>query len=216
MRICPSNNLIQIYNGVDLNYFNSKNKILIENKNIYNLLAVVHPVPHKGMHLLIEVLEFVCKNSSINFQCNILGWYNSSMDKKYVKYIEEKISYSCIKNNIRFVSSTDILSFYSTTDLVIHPSLNESFCYVIAESLAMQIPVIAFNVGALSELITNNISGYLIDPFDISTMGEKIIQLLNSPKLRFEFTQNGKKIIDKKFDGIKNMQIVANTILGKK
>jgi glycosyltransferase involved in cell wall biosynthesis len=213
MKIYPSHNLKKVHNGVDLNYFNSDGKIFNLNKTKFRLLAVVHPVPHKGMHYLLEVLEFIYHNCDIEFHCDILGWHNVSMDKKYVDFINKKISNSCIKECINFEKKSNIIDFYSKADLLIHPSLNESFCYVIAEALAMQIPVVAFNVGALSELITNNKSGYLINPYNTRLMGEKVINLLKSPNDRLEFSRNGKKIIEEKFDGIKNMEIVANLIL---
>ena len=81
--------VIMVYNGVDISYYRNDSERI--ESDCIKLLSVVHPVPHKGAHYLIDVLNLL-KNMGLKFKCNIAGWYNSSSDRKYVEFIRKKNS----------------------------------------------------------------------------------------------------------------------------
>jgi len=67
------------------------------------------------------------------------------------------------------------------------------------EYLALGIPVIATYGGGTNEIIINNKNGFLIEPYDVDALANKIQLLLNEPHLCKKFAANGKEMINKNF-----------------
>ena len=72
----------------------------------------------------------------------------------------------------------DILPLYRLCDLVLLTSQQEGIPNTIMEAMLMEKPVIAFDVGGISELINNEKNGILIPPNDIYVMTQKTKQLI--------------------------------------
>jgi len=60
----------------------------------------------------------------------------------------------------------DTRALLADTDILLLTSLNEGIPFVTLEAMAMEVPVISTRVGAIGEVIKDNINGYLIDPKD--------------------------------------------------
>jgi glycosyltransferase involved in cell wall biosynthesis len=45
-----------------------------------------------------------------------------------------------------------------------YPTFGESYGYVVAEALAMELPVVATAVGSIPELVRPGINGFLVQP----------------------------------------------------
>jgi len=199
-----------LYNTIDLNKFKYKN--LLDDNNKINILSIIHPVKHKGAHHLINIISELTRIQK-NVHFTVLGWHSNSMDSKYKKLIEDQIehlhlsSYISLRENV-----TNVLEFYEKADIYVHPSESESFGIVITEAMALKIPVISFNVGAISEIIQDNESGFLIDPFDIQYFVLKINDLIVNKSKRVTFGENGFRIVKACFNS-ENLPKNINKIL---
>jgi glycosyltransferase involved in cell wall biosynthesis len=72
-----SRNVFVTYNGVPTP--------LIQQKKIsrpFKIISVIHPVPHKGAHLLIDVLTDLSK-FKMDFEWTLIGWDIKSGDRNY-------------------------------------------------------------------------------------------------------------------------------------
>jgi glycosyltransferase involved in cell wall biosynthesis len=66
-------------------------------------------------------------------------------------------------------------------DLYLLPSEHESFGLSALEAMSCGVPVIATSVGGTSEVVEQGVSGYLVDPHDVETMGRLAVELLRDP-----------------------------------
>lgn len=57
-----------------------------------------------------------------------------------------------------------VFSLLRAADILIHPTLQDSFGMIILEAISLGLPVIATDVFAISEMIYDGINGYLIKP----------------------------------------------------
>ena len=74
----------------------------------------------------------------------------------------------------------------------------EGLGIVLLEAKANNLPVISFNCDCgPSEIVKNNVNGYLINCFNVKKMSEKIYELLTNKKNCIEFSNNSKLDMDK-------------------
>lgn len=74
--------------------------------------------------------------------------------------------------------------YYSAAEVVVMPSLYESFGMVALEAMACGVPVIASEVGGLGYLVQNGITGYTIPDSDPKALCDKLAELLGNGDLR--------------------------------
>ena len=81
------------------------------------------------------------------------------------------------------------------SEILIIPSRMESIPQVIKEAFYLKIPVIAFDVGGISELVKDDINGKLVSPENEKELLEQINVLLADKKRIQEFGMNGYNFI---------------------
>ena len=74
--------------------------------------------------------------------------------------------------------------------------------------MAHSIPVVAFNISSMPEMVDDGVTGFLVPFKDILTMAEKVILLINSASLRTEMGNQGRLKIAAKFDFDKNLRLL--------
>lgn len=77
--------------------------------------------------------------------------------------------------------------------VVILSKFAESFGRTAAEAMAAKLPVIAYARGALSEVISHNETGFLVEPDSPSAVLEKLIMLETDPELRLRMGVAGER-----------------------
>lgn len=102
-----------------------------------------------------------------------------------------------IKIPIKFVGKLkdpeSLSMLYSAADITVVPSRIESFSQTASESTSCGTPVVGFNYSGLKDVVTNNFTGYLVDPYDYKKLSEAIIKLLKDNKLRKSFQSESRK-----------------------
>ena len=63
---------------------------------------------------------------------------------------------------------SDVVQFLHAADLVVCPSRREALCRVVLEGLATGRPVLASNVGGIPEILTGELSRFLVEPEDVA------------------------------------------------
>jgi D-inositol-3-phosphate glycosyltransferase len=74
--------------------------------------------------------------------------------------------------------------YYSAAEVVVMPSLYESFGMVALEAMACGTPVIASEVGGLGYLVQNGETGYTIPDSDPAALCDRLSSLLGNAHLR--------------------------------
>jgi len=73
----------------------------------------------------------------------------------------------------------DLRDLYRRCRVFILPSLTEGFPISILEALACGTPVVASDVGSVSDVLKNDINGYLIDKGNSAQLAESILKIVN-------------------------------------
>ena len=90
---------------------------------------------------------------------------------------------------------------YAAADVVLVPSLCfDSFPRVVLEAMAVGRPVIGTRYGGAPEIIVDGVTGYVVDPFNVELMAEKITDLLSHPMKAQQFGEAGYQRVVKDFN----------------
>jgi glycosyltransferase involved in cell wall biosynthesis len=84
-------------------------------------------------------------------------------------------------------------------DMVVMPSLRESFGLVALEAMAMNLPVIASRIGGLEEVVEHGRTGLLVAPGDAVVLADAIQRLTEDPGMRKEMGAAGRQRVESRF-----------------
>ena len=90
---------------------------------------------------------------------------------------EIQIQHRCIFAGFR----QDLERVYQAVDAVVLTSGNEGLPVAIIESLSSGKPVVSTNVGGVSELIQDGLTGYLAEPFNVKSIADNLIKMASDP-----------------------------------
>ncbi len=108
--------------------------------------------------------------------------------------LQKQAAETGIENNVLFLGfQQNPFPYLAESDLMVAPSLYESFGLVFIEAFAKKLPVIAFDAPAANEIITDTETGMLVPVYDSKLLAEKIIYLLQQPAERNRLAENGYK-----------------------
>jgi glycosyltransferase involved in cell wall biosynthesis len=90
----------------------------------------------------------------------------------------------------------DIPELMRHFDVLLHTSRWEGLPRVFPEAMASSLPIVATSVDGAPEAIEDGVSGFLREPGDIRGLGEAVVQLAESAKLRGEMGRSGKSRVE--------------------
>jgi glycosyltransferase involved in cell wall biosynthesis len=80
--------------------------------------------------------------------------------------------------------SEKLVQLYRSADIFALPSRGDCMPQAIAEALACGLPVVATSVGAIPEMVTDAVNGYLVKPRSPRELAAAMAALVNSPRQR--------------------------------
>ena len=99
---------------------------------------------------------------------------------------------------------TDVPDLLGAMDVVVHPPLTEAFCQVIIEAMAAGRPVVATDVAAAPEVITDGVTGMLVPPRSPRAIAAAVGALHADPGARATLGTAGRRLVEQRFT-VENM-----------
>jgi glycosyltransferase involved in cell wall biosynthesis len=114
--------------------------------------------------------------------------------------LEERVRELGIGGAVRFLGTrSDIPALLAAADLFVLPSISEGMPNALLEAMGMGVPVVAFFLGCVEEIVTHGETGYLVFPGDARALGEAIVSLLENLDLRMRLGKAGRELVEKKY-----------------
>ena len=186
------NKITVIPRGIDLDLFNSNNisndfidsfkkENNLENKFIISSVGRVTQL--KDYETFIKAISLV-KKEIPNVVALIVGGVRSDK-QEYLNSLKKLVNELNLEDNIIFTGSQSKISeIYALSNVVVSSSKKpESFGRAVAESIAMNTPVIATNHGGVKDIIIENENGFF---FEVGNADELANKILKSKNLEFD------------------------------
>jgi glycosyltransferase involved in cell wall biosynthesis len=93
----------------------------------------------------------------------------------------------------------ELVDAYGACDIYVLPSEYEAFGIVLLEAMASRRPVVAADVGGVSDVVVDGETGYLVRYGDRDAMRNALLRLLRDPDLRDRFGRAGRQRVEAYF-----------------
>lgn len=201
--ICEAKKVVVIHNSVIMPELKRKNYSdhgvlflgrLGERKGVYDLMKAIPQIIRKvpdavfyfGGDGEIERCKEISQIQGTEDQVQMLGWIEKSEREYYLKNVS----------------------------ILILPSYHEGMPMAILEAMSYGLAVIATDVGGISQIIENNVSGIFIKAGDIEGLADAIIDLLQHQDKKRKIGQTGFERVREKFNAEKKIKELYNLYYG--
>lgn len=180
-----------IYNGIGSNVLNCVKNYKTNSKVI---LSAGRFAKEKGYDNLVKVAGIVFERHKDWL------WYVYGDGEEFEK-IQEMVKANHLENNLILKGEvTNLEELYAEGAMFVLTSYREGLPLVLLEAKANYLPCISFDiVSGPQEIIQDGKDGFLIEPFNIKNMAEKICYLIENKEVRVQFSEWTQNNI-KKFD----------------
>ncbi len=171
---------------------------ILENHKILLTIANLRPEV-KGYEIFLESIKKLLDSGVENFHLLIAGAPDIDFPE-FAKEIKHRSEALGISNKISFLGfRKDTVALLEIADIFVIPSLSEGQSITLLEALRAGKPIVATDVGAVSEAIINDENGIIVQPGNAELLKDGIIKMLNmEDKWPLISTQN-KEIFRKYF-----------------
>ncbi|MGV9253823.1 glycosyltransferase family 4 protein [Streptomyces sp. NPDC003697] len=143
---------------------------------VSRLLCVAAVTPRKGQHRLVEALATV---TDLPWECVCVGAL--TQDPAYVDRLRGLIREHGLQDRIHLVgprAGAELDASYAAADLMVLASYAETYGMAITEALARGVPVLATDVGGVSEAVgrapDGGVPGILVPPEDPAALAAEL------------------------------------------
>lgn len=191
-------NVTTVYNGTSLPVASEGISLGIPSKYKKRVLCIARVSYPKNSTLFIEVAKLLPQYAFV--------------------WIGNKEPIPDTPENVFFLGNIHNAAMYcSLADVFMLPSEYEGLPIVIIEAMSYGKPVVASNVGGISELVHNGVNGYALEN-KAALFAEKIDHILENPQVYDEMSQSSTELYNKYFTVdkmVRGYKKVYNKILGK-
>ena len=153
--------------------------------------------PLKGQHTLLAAVARLSQQGH-RLACHLFG---DVSDSAYYQELQQTIRMHQLESVVFFKGfSTQARTLMPCMDMIVMPSIGETFGLTVVEAMRSGVAVIGSDSGGIPEIITHGVNGLLFAPEDSQQLAERMAYLINHPAEREHLAQAGKEDADQRFD----------------
>ncbi len=146
-------------------------------KDKFNILFIGSVTDRKKPHMIIEAIQRINDKS---YNLSIVG---PAPNEKYFKELKDLIDKSDLQNQVSLIGPVDresVKDYYSTSNLMILPSISEGLARVIFESQVAMCPVLVTDAPGMSDIVIDGQTGYVFESNNLDSLSLKIEYIKNN------------------------------------
>jgi glycosyltransferase involved in cell wall biosynthesis len=193
----PEDKMKLLYQGIDLRYFRIQEEA--KKSSLRDQFSAYKPIigcigsleKRKGQIYLLRAIDTIRREKIPNIHLLIIG------DGPDEERLKEKVNELDLQSMVTFVPFTrSILEYLVVCDILALPSISkEGLPNVILEAFSMKIPVVASDIGGISEVVKNNLTGSLVEPGSVNDLVNAILNMWQDQKCYIKMGMNAKQLV---------------------
>ncbi len=161
-------------------------------KDKFNILFIGSVTDRKKPHMIIEAIQIINDES---YHLSIVG---PTPNDKYFLELKDVIDKSGLQNQVSFTGAVDresVKEYYSTSNLMILPSISEGLARVIFESQVASCPVLVTDAPGMGDIVIDGQTGYVFESNNTDSLIAKIVYIKNNYEEASLVAKNAKEFI---------------------
>lgn len=182
-----------IYNPIDTDVYVPGPKAANGNgKKVFTILHMSNFRAVKRVQDAVKILDLV--RNQVPVQLVFLG---DGPDKPLAEKTAQQLG---VQDMVRFEGAVaNVEEWLRKADLLLSTSSMESFGMSIAEAMSAGLPVVAYKVGGIPEVMEDGVHGRLVPVGDLCSAASAVAQILSTPGLREKYGQAAHRHIQDRF-----------------
>ena len=169
------------------------------------ILFIGEILERKGIVILLDALDQLDARSASgqgtgNYELRILGDNRAGLDPLKDQMVQEITARGRAATMTGPVSRSEVYRHLSEADLYVFPTFTEGQPFTVIEALAAGVPIVASNIQAISNMITDGVNGRMIPIDDTAGFSQAISELLADPEQRCQISQANRTLALQRFD----------------
>ncbi|MDD2851702.1 MAG: glycosyltransferase family 4 protein [Desulfuromonadaceae bacterium] len=147
---------------------------------------------NKGFQHVVSALRAVLKElAALDCELLVFGGYEPAefsgfgLKTHYIGYLHDEVSINLL---------------YSAADVFIAPSLQENLPNTIMEAMACGLPVVAFSVGGIPDIVNHKLNGYLAQPYNTDDLAHGLLSILSNLPFCEQLSRTAQDTIKDRFN----------------
>jgi len=122
-------------------------------------------------------------------------------DVAYSEHLRQQTAALGLRENVIFAGfRDDVPRVLAALDVFVLSSVLESCPVALLEAMAMKIPVVATDVGAVREIVEHDRTGLVVPPGDAGAIAQAVLNLLAGPPERVrDMVEQARKTVERRF-----------------
>ncbi len=202
----PAEKVFTLYNGLQLeNYLpeaHSREELrrslgISPEKTVIGFVGRF--TPKKGLNeFLTAAAQIAQSNKDV---CFLVVGGTSHGEAEYAADIDRMIEQLNLRESLILPGfQKDVAPYMAAMDVLAFPSHKESFGNILVEAMAMKLPVVASNSGAVPEIVQDGVSGILVPPKNAPALQAGLENILEKRAAWAAMGAAGRKIVEEKFN----------------
>lgn len=196
--LVEQNRITVIPNGINFGQFDVDDNLQLETRTGKRVLFLSTLMERKGIFLLLQALPLVLKRHP-EVDLTVAGIWRNDEDKERGLTLLEA---NGIARQVRFVgevSGLQKIRLYKNHDIfAFAPIQPEGLPWVILEAMSAGLPVITTDQGAISEIVEDQETGFIIKPEPV-VLADTICHLIENPDIAMRMGAAGRRRIEANF-----------------
>lgn len=160
--------------------------------------AVGNRNPTKRHDVLVEAMAALGERFP-DVWCRILG-ARSPSHEHHMAEVDQAVARTGLGERLTISEpGSRVLELMPAFDVFAMPSESDGMPTVILEAMALEIPIVSTDVGAIREVVEDGPCGLIVPPLDPAALAGALSQVIERPELRAAFGRQGRQRVVEKY-----------------
>jgi glycosyltransferase involved in cell wall biosynthesis len=217
--VCPDGAPVyRIYHGLDPEVFQPDPNRTIPNPGaVPVILSVGRLVEKKGFQYLVQACGLL-RDRGVPFTCRIVGGHDAFAPR--IRELIQTLDLSAQVVVQNAVTQEELKQIYSSATVFALPCMitesgdRDGIPNVLAEAMAMELPVVSTNISGIPEIVHHGVNGLLAPERDPESLAYAIQMLLENPAYARRLGQSARRTICEVFDSRRNTLALRSLLVG--